>query len=157
MYEVEVCSKGRFKDPLGEHILSDIKSIGIKDIDRVGYSKLYIVDGHIGDQEADFIAGELLSDKITESYRVKSAGGGRQSKSISKSGVSVVEVGYKNGVTDVTAESVVKAAKDLGIDKEIRVRTGHRYYLYGKIAESVLKKITVKLLANVLIQEYKIK
>jgi phosphoribosylformylglycinamidine synthase len=65
-----------------------------------------------------------------------------------------VDVWYKKGVTDTVSESVIKAVKDLGIEKEIKVKTGHRYRLYGKVSQTVLNNIAMKLLANTLVQEY---
>jgi len=42
----------------------------------------------------------------------------------------------------------------LGIEKEIKVKTGRKYYLYGKVSKTVLNYIATKLLANTLVQEY---
>jgi phosphoribosylformylglycinamidine synthase len=126
-------------------------SIGIKGITKVDYSPLYIIDGYINKAEAKTIASELLSDKITEGFEVVS---GTQEK---KSKNPVIEVFYKKGVTDTVSESVAKAIKDLGITKDVKVKTGHKYYLHGNAPQDVLNKIAVKLLANTLVQEYKIK
>ena len=104
--------------------------------------------------EAKTIAAELLSDKITEMPKVRFVKSGKEEKNAD---ASVIEVWFKKGVTDTVAESVVKAVKDLGIMKEISVKTGHKYYLYDEISGAQLDKIAVKLLANTLIQEYKTK
>ena len=151
MYEIEILSKTGFKNVRGEHVLSDIMQLGVKDVKKVEYSPLYKVEGAINAFEAKTIASELLSDKITESFKVTKDGDNSKAKA------SVIEVWFKRGVTDTVAESVVKAVKDLGIDKEISVKTGHKYYLYGNISSAVLNNIATKLLANTLIQEYKIK
>jgi phosphoribosylformylglycinamidine synthase len=155
--------KKGYKNSHGEHILSDICGIGIKNITKVEYSPLYVIDGDISSVETETIAAELLSDKITETYTVNSCsqtncGQSLPSKpAINNSMNCIVEVWYKKGVTDTVSGSVVKAVKDLGISKKIEVKTGHKYYLHGKISQTILNKIVIKLLANTLIQEYKIK
>ncbi|MDR1474641.1 MAG: phosphoribosylformylglycinamidine synthase subunit PurS [Endomicrobium sp.] len=151
MFEIEIFTKEGFKDSRGEHVLSKISEVEIKGITKVDYASVYIIDGDINKTEAKTIASELLSDKITEKFEISSNSDSKKSKS------SVIEVLYKKGVTDTVSESVIKAIKDLGITKEVRVKTGHKYYLHGNISKTVLDKIAVKLLANTLVQEYKIK
>ncbi|MDR3256134.1 MAG: phosphoribosylformylglycinamidine synthase subunit PurS [Endomicrobium sp.] len=158
MFKIEILTKKGFKNSHGKHVLSDITGIGIRNVIKVEYSPLYIIDGDINFVEAKMIASELLSDKIIETYTVNN-----HSEHDSKSTATfncalfVVEVWYKTGVTDTVSESVMKAVKDLGIIKEMKVKMGHKYYLYGKISQTVLNNIATKLLANTLIQEYKIK
>ena len=175
MFEIEIRTKKGFKNSHGEHVLSDISGIGIEGITEVEYSPLYVIDGGITSVEAGTIALELLSDKITETYicryeeqsvgeslRTKSSAGIDVSKTVTcadsaicpHSAFFVIEVWYKKGVTDTVSESVIKAVKDLGIEKEIKVKTGHKYYLYGKVSQTVLNDIATKLLANTLVQEY---
>ncbi|MCA6070779.1 MAG: phosphoribosylformylglycinamidine synthase subunit PurS [Endomicrobium sp.] len=154
MFEIEIFTKKWFKNSHGERVLSDILGIGIKRVTKVEYSPLYVIDGDINSAELKTIALELLCDKIVENYVVK-----RHCecdlKPVVDSDVSVIKVWYKKGVTDTVSESVVKAVKDLGIAKEVKVKTGHKYYMRGKATQAVLDKIATKLLANTLIQEYK--
>lgn len=176
MFEIEICTKKCFKNSHGEHVLSDISGIGIEGITKVEYSPLYVIDGGITSAEAKTIALELLSDKITETYtchyKEQSAEESLKTGSVAGIAVSetttcadsairrprssffVIEVWYKKGVTDTVSESVVKAVKDLGIGKEIKVKTGHKYYLYGKVSQTVLNDIAMKLLVNTLVQDY---
>jgi phosphoribosylformylglycinamidine synthase len=175
MFEIEICTKKGFKNSRGEHVLSDISGIGIKGITAIEHSTLYVIEGGIAFAEAETIALELLSDKITETYicrcekhrideflKIGPSAGIAVSKTAScadsavrpHSAFFVIEVWYKKGVTDIVSESVIKAVKDLGIEKEIKVKTRHRYYLYGKVSHIVLNGIATKLLANTLIQEY---
>ncbi len=151
MYEIEILTKKGFTNVRGEHTLSEISGIGVKDAKKVEYSALYNIEGDINSAEAKKIASELLSDKITETFQVRKEGAS------SKSEAAIIEVWYKRGVTDTVAESIVKAVKDLGIKKDINVKAGHKYYIYGKLSSSTLDKIATGLLANTLIQEYKIK
>ncbi|MDR3253668.1 MAG: phosphoribosylformylglycinamidine synthase subunit PurS, partial [Endomicrobium sp.] len=137
MFKIEILMKKGFKNSHGEHILSDICGIGIKNITKVEYSPLYVIDGDISSAEAETIAAELLSDKITETYTVNSCSQTNSDQSLNR----IVEVWYKKGVTDTVSESIVKAVKDLGISKRAEVKTGHKYYLHGKISQTILNKI----------------
>lgn len=154
IYEIEIKTKKGFVDPQGAHTVSDIASIGIKDVSDVKYVAVYRLDGDITLKQANFIAEELLSDKITEDFTIKSY----KSLDDKKTEKNSIEVWFKHGVTDTVSESVVKAIKDLGIKKEIVVKTGKKYCLTGKnVDDNKLKKIATGLLANTLIQEYLIK
>jgi phosphoribosylformylglycinamidine synthase len=162
MVEIEILTKKGFKNSHGEHILSEIGELATKGIIKVKYSPLYLIDGDIDISQAKMLAVELLSDKITESYALRRYSS-LNSKDVnlkaqtssSASSVFVIEVWYKKGVTDTVAESVVKAIKDLGIDKHTKVRTARKYYLYGVANQIALNNIATKLLANTLVQEYK--
>jgi phosphoribosylformylglycinamidine synthase len=163
IFEIEIFTKKKFKNLRGEYILSDIFGLGIKDITKVDYSTLYFIDGNINFIEAKIIASELLSDKIIEDYfitcRCDQISQSINSKKFSlRSPVSIIEVWYRKGVTDTVAESVVKAVKDLGIDKDVKeVKAGHKYYLYGVASRQVLNNIVTKLILNTLVQDYEIK
>jgi phosphoribosylformylglycinamidine synthase len=134
-------------------MLSKIYSMHINGIKKVEYSPLYVIGGNISFDEARIIAADLLSDKITETYAIAESD---QHCKISSPILSMIEVWYKKNVTDTVSESIIKAVKDLGISKKFKIKTGHKYYLYGRISKAVLSRITTKLLANTLIQEYKI-
>jgi phosphoribosylformylglycinamidine synthase len=59
-------------------------------------------------------------------------------------------------VTDTVAGSVMKAVKDLGIDRELKVKTGQKYVFEGDINLKTVRRIADKLLANPMVQEYRI-
>ncbi|AKL98021.1 phosphoribosylformylglycinamidine synthase subunit PurS [Endomicrobium proavitum] len=157
MFEIEISTKKGFKDSRGEHVLSDIRGISVAGVSKVAYSQIYLIDADVNAADANLAASELLSDKITETYSVKSFVNPTANEPVSLGEPSVIEVWYKKGVTDTVAESVVKAVKDLGIKKSITVKTGHRYYLSGKLSKKTLDTIATKLLANTIIQDYKVK
>ncbi|MDR0956402.1 MAG: phosphoribosylformylglycinamidine synthase subunit PurS [Endomicrobium sp.] len=168
MFEIEVLTKKDFKNPQNEHILSDIASMGIASIAKVRYSPLYFICGKIRFSDVKIIASELLIDKITESYVIRRCSD-LDVKDVNlkmNSSASIIEVWYKKGITDTVAESVVKAVKDLNINVEVKIKVGHKYYLYSKESQttlnnnpikSVIELIATKLLANTLVQDCKIR
>jgi phosphoribosylformylglycinamidine synthase len=157
MFAIEIFTKNSFKDSRGLRILADINLIGIKNVKKVNYCSLYIIEGNLLLSEAKMITSCLLSDNITESYTISKCN--TEDSQFNEVSVSkaMIEVLYKKGVTDTVSDSVIKAVKDLGINKEIEVKTGSRYYLSGEFLRAILDNIACNLLANTLVQEYKIK
>ena len=68
-----------------------------------------------------------------------------------------VEVWYKPGVTDAVGDSVMKGIKDLGISGASSVKTGQVYIIEGKLDKKQIEKVCSGLLANGIVQFYKIK
>jgi len=68
-----------------------------------------------------------------------------------------VEVWYKPGVTDAVGDSVKKGIGDLGITGTASVKTGQVYIIDGKLDKKQIDKICSGLLANGIVQFYKIK
>jgi phosphoribosylformylglycinamidine synthase len=159
MFVIEIFTKDGYRDSRGEHISSDINSIISKSVKKVRYCSLYIIEGNLLLKEIKRIASCLLSDAITENYIITTCD--NKDSQHCFNGVSIskamIEVLYKKGVTDTVSSSVVKAVRDLGVDKEIKVKTGSRYYLTGDLSKDILNNIACNLLANTLVQEYKIK
>ena len=69
----------------------------------------------------------------------------------------LVEVWYKPGVTDAVGQSVKKGIEDLGIKSVKSVSSGQVYLIEGNSTEIEIESICEKLLANSVIQNYKIK
>jgi phosphoribosylformylglycinamidine synthase len=168
MFEVEIFTRKKFKNSRGECALSDILGAGVRGISRVRYSPLYVIDGDISYGEVKTIAFELLSDRIIETYVCRSCVVEDDVKSHKRDVVffddeerktpafaySTVKIWYKDNVSDPISESAIKAIRDLGILKEVKVKRVDKYYLYGKVSQTILNNIVTKLLANTLVQEY---
>jgi len=67
-----------------------------------------------------------------------------------------VEVWYKDGVTDAVGESVKKGVADLGIPHPESVRTAQKYLIQGSLSKSDIEKICARLLANPVVQDFRI-
>ena len=68
-----------------------------------------------------------------------------------------VEVWYKPGVTDAVGDSVKKGVSDMGMSGVEEVKTGQVYILKGKLSKKDVERICSGLLANGVVQYYKIK
>lgn len=67
-----------------------------------------------------------------------------------------VEVFYKAGVTDAVGDSVRKGIEDIGIKGVNSVRTAQKYIINGKLDKKDIENICENLLANPVVQTYKI-
>src|SRR3954468_17817717 len=107
-YLIEVMPKRGVKDTLAEEITGDLKHLGIHAHCKVATSKLYRLIGQLSAEERSRVGRDLLSDPIIEEAH---DGGWKpkepltaaarklpQAKSV------VVDVGYKQGVTDAVGE-----------------------------------------------------
>ena len=153
IYEITIKTKKGFSNSHNVSLLNDIKAMGISGVETVDYFPVYRIITDIDDSKITIIARELLTDKITEDFSI-SKYETLDNKEIEKNSV---EVWLKHGVTDTVSESVVKAIKDLGIEENVVVKTGHKYCFSGDVTVEKLNKIAKGSLSNTLIQEYKIR
>jgi phosphoribosylformylglycinamidine (FGAM) synthase PurS component len=153
IYQVAITNKTGFKDKHGEHVRSDISEIGLKGVHRVNYFPLFSFEGELTINEIDLIAKGLLCDPITQSYQINS---GITPVNGKKNSGYEVEIWFKQGVTDTVSQSVEKAVRDLGINKPIEVKTGHKYSFIGSLSKAKVQQAVERLLMNPMIQTYKI-
>ncbi|HXV99117.1 MAG TPA: phosphoribosylformylglycinamidine synthase subunit PurS [Anaerolineae bacterium] len=66
IYRVEVSTKKEFRDVRGKTILSQIKALGVSDIQAVSVTDLYFLAGDLDQAAAGHLVGELLIDPIVE-------------------------------------------------------------------------------------------
>jgi phosphoribosylformylglycinamidine synthase len=152
LYKIIVHHKKQFRDRHGEHVRQDIVDSGItKAVPAVRFAQLYRIEGEITREEVSRIAAELLIDPVTESCELLQMDGAQPGGKKAGRGI---EVWLRHGVTDTVAGSVVKAVKDLGIDKELTVKTGQHYLFKGNISLNTVRRIADKLLVNSMVQEY---
>jgi phosphoribosylformylglycinamidine (FGAM) synthase PurS component len=153
LYQIEISLNPQFRDKHGEHVKHEITELGVKGISEVRYSPVYRLEGNISRQEAERIASRLLIDPITEQYSIiEISSTGRGSRATGHDTKSV-EIWFKRGVTDTVAESVAKAVKDIGVKEALKIDTGHKFVIKGKLTAAVIKQAAGKILYNPMIQE----
>jgi phosphoribosylformylglycinamidine (FGAM) synthase PurS component len=154
-YLIEVAHKAGVKDPLAAAVLDDLKHAGIRAPYKVSTSKLYRLIGQLSPEERRRVGADLLSDPVVEEAHE----GGWTPKEIPgkkrvphAKGV-VVDVWYKQGVTDAVGESVLKGLRDMNLEEISDVRTGMRYRFTGLKDPKVAEKLALAVLMNPLIHE----
>lgn len=147
---VEIFYRKNIFDAFGHEVEKSIKEIGLERVEKVLVADLYCFEGNINPAMVREITEEVLLDNVSQQYCIN-----RDSKK--GKNLWIVEVWFKKGVTDMVAETTKKAINDYGITEEINVSTGKKYYIYGKLTEDEIIKISERILANTLIQNYLIR
>jgi len=148
-FYVEISLKGKFFDAFGADVKNSISEIGISGVKGVSVSEVYLLQGDISKTGVEKIAKELFLDIITQNLRV-------YAKPSGKKNMAVAEIWYKEGVTDPVSFTALKGIKDLGFAKNISVKCGKRYEIEGRLTRQQVETVCKKILANTLIQEYRI-
>jgi len=152
-YRIEVTHKPGHKDPDGVSALGEIHDLGIRSVEWVRSTDVFIVDGELERDELERLAEALFLDPVVEQYRV--CGPGQpQWPWMEGPGTQAIEVSRKPGVMDPVQQSAMKGAADLGLADGIEsIRTAKRYVLKGELKGDELEKIALKALANKTIEE----
>jgi phosphoribosylformylglycinamidine synthase II len=134
-------------DPEAKALESDIRDLAARVSARVRITRLYYLEGEIGETDAARIAADVLCDPVCESYRVRPAG----------VGATGTEVLYNPGVMDPSVASITRSLSDLGYE-HVEIRTSRAYEFefdggWGRRAAASTRGLVVKgLLVNPVIQ-----
>ena len=138
-------------DLKGQGILSDIhKILNLKNVEKVTAIKVYRLEG-ISEKETKILAEQLLCEEINQSYSINSnfkvSSRLRSNNNILRpsvaSGEVTIEIAYKPGVMNPEVESILKAAKDLGI-KLLAADSSYEYAFYSPSTSLRVNKLTVE-------------
>ncbi|MCX7661678.1 MAG: phosphoribosylformylglycinamidine synthase subunit PurS, partial [Candidatus Omnitrophica bacterium] len=146
IFRIEIREKRNFFDAQGNAVLKDIHDLEINSVEKVDFIQVYNFKGDLTPQEIRLIAEEILIDSVSQEYCLGSFNNYPSPNQVS------LEIAYNPGVMDPVEDSVKKAIKDLGINKEVQVKTAKKYILTGNITKEELEIILDKLLYNKLIQ-----
>lgn len=118
---------------------NDGKGLGVKKslkeyAGSVRHVRLYALEG-ITKKEAEIIATTLLSEKLVQRYSIN--------EQLFRDG-SILEISYKPGVMNPETASIIKAAKDLGINL-LAADSSTEYVFSEKMNKEELSKIAEKL------------
>jgi phosphoribosylformylglycinamidine synthase subunit PurSL len=144
VYRIEVSVKEGFADPRSEGLQKDILDLGIKTVERVKVSNIYLLEGKLSERELIAVCRELLADPIVEEYFTP--------EQPAPAGAHLIEVAYNPGVMDPVEDSVKRGIRDLGFNAVTAVRTAQKYLLWGKLTDAILQSISEKLLVNSIVQ-----
>jgi phosphoribosylformylglycinamidine synthase subunit PurSL len=151
LWEVEIRPIGR--DPERERVCDefDLLTHSQRGADLVSASaRGYLLEGNLPREAAERLQNELLVDPLVEAGRLSEVGS--NSSTLRPPHSSFVTVLLKPGVMDPAAQSVLDAARDLGIRLEA-VRTFRRYFGPADISPADRDVLFRKVLANDAIEQ----
>lgn len=150
-YHIEVGYKDGILDAHGESVHKDISDLGVHSVNKVKSLQTYSLETNLPLSDMQILSERLLIDPITQQYTINTPLKPQGQKHF------IIEVSFKKGVTDAVADTVVTGMKDLGLPNDgVTVHTGTKYILFGHLSKQQAETIAAKLLANTIVQDYKI-
>jgi phosphoribosylformylglycinamidine synthase len=147
VWRFEVSAKPGQADPIAERAIAEAKE-KLPSVSSITAAKVFLIEAPLTDTQAQAIASELLADPIIQRAAIGTAE--------TPSGGRLVEVHYKPGVMDPTAESTRDAIGEMfpEIDPaRIYVATGERYDITGESDDAALTRFAETALGNPVIQD----
>lgn len=146
---IEVFTKQKFSQNENERLLKKFLPYS-NEIKIVRQNKLYLIEGDYSLAEAKKIAEEVLIDPIVENYIIFK-------KNFSDKFISSFSIWFKEGITDVVAESVIEAIVNSGFKKPQKVKTGKIIHFYPKPKDlNRLEKAVREIFVNDLIHKLEV-
>ena len=69
-YKVEVVDKPGIFDAVGQGVSRDIADLGISSVKEVRFIQVYTLEGNLAEGQVVSICQELLTDKVTQVYKI---------------------------------------------------------------------------------------
>ncbi len=131
-----------------------------KGFDRKSYQRvnLYFLEGDLSLDQILTLGHELLADPVVETFSVSAIDHRGYPLQLLHEGrpikrpIHTIEVTLLPGVTDPTAENLVRAAHLLGVTPLQGAATGQRYLLYEALSKDALERLAVETFSNPVIQ-----
>jgi phosphoribosylformylglycinamidine synthase len=147
-YTVTISRKHPEHDAQARGVLSDFHQLGLTGVERIEIDRVYRLDGQLTRADAERLATELLTDLVVHTWMLTEG-----SRTDGRAGADhVLEVAFNPGVMDPVEASVLKAARDLGIESLKAIATGTRYRIYGKATAEEVANAADALLVNKTVQ-----
>lgn len=163
-WAIELRKKG--DNPEAETLKRSIAEFGIKRLKNLEIINICYLYGSFTANDIKKIGHSFIYDSVSEEYKIKRLEDlkverlvehrQRLCRRLDDSEINLesksIEIVYKSGVMDPTAENVMTALSDLGY-KDCKIQTAKRYIFAGSLEEKEIKNIAENLLYNPLIQE----
>jgi phosphoribosylformylglycinamidine synthase len=126
-------------DVKGQEVAHEVqRTIGVPGLERVRTARVYRLEGTT-EEGAQKLAQTLLSEPIDQVYTLN--------QPIITDTPQVIEVAYKPGVMNPEAASIMKSARDLGVDLAA-ADSSTEYGFYGEVGEGEVNQVVERLLVN---------
>ncbi len=149
-WRIEVENKSGVFDAQGDAAKKSIKDLRVEGIKNVRVREVYILYGSLKETEVKEIVDNVLVDKVIQQYQIFNEE--NITSGVIPQAIKAVEVAYNPGVMDPWEASIIKAVKDLGIEKLDDVKTAKLYLIETNLDLKIIKSLTRKVLYNKLIQ-----
>ncbi|MDQ7029497.1 MAG: phosphoribosylformylglycinamidine synthase subunit PurL [Ardenticatenia bacterium] len=138
-------------DPAGQRVVMAAQELGFSGVRTCHVQRLYFLQGALTPAQVETLAHTVLADPVLESFACHSS---TVPFIPAHPHQHIVDVVLLPGVTDPVAESLLRAARVLGITGAHQAATGKRYLLEGELEPSELEDLAVRVCCNPLIEHY---
>jgi phosphoribosylformylglycinamidine synthase II len=136
VHEIRVTNRGT-EDPKGRETLHEILRLGLGSFTDVRTVKVYRIEG-LKIDDIDHLAQELVD--LGQRFDLNMP--------LIRDASRVVEIGYKPGVMNPEAASLMKVARDLGLTEIVAAASSTEYHFYGQFNDLELDAVVYRLLCN---------
>ncbi len=149
-HRIETAITEKRLDAVGISTKNDIEEdLLIKGIESIRFCETYHIESNLEKETLSIICEKAIIDPLIQKFSID--------ENFYKDSNYWVEVKLHEGVTDNLGIVMAEAIEDFtGKKLEAKIRTGKKYYFYGKITKNDIKRITKELLANSVIETYEI-
>ncbi|WP_417380546.1 phosphoribosylformylglycinamidine synthase subunit PurL [Gimesia sp.] len=142
--EVEIKPADNQIDREGARILEECQILGANSIRTVQTAHSFLLEGDLNQTNIDKIARTLLADPIVETFEIRILSGATPDTEGTEP---LLNVMFKPGVTDNTANSAREAICDLGLAVE-NVATCRKYWVNPDATNEEIDRMAAKVLSN---------
>ncbi|MEQ8635724.1 phosphoribosylformylglycinamidine synthase subunit PurL [Gimesia maris] len=142
--EVEIKPADNQIDREGARILKECQVLGANSIRTVQTAHSFLLEGNLDQTGIDTIARTLLADPIVETFEIRILSGATAESTDTEP---LLNVMFKPGVTDNTANSAREAIIDLGLAVE-NVATCRKYWVNSDASSEEIDRMAAKVLSN---------
>jgi len=147
-HRIEVGFKLGIKDSLGESVKKRIiEDLNIP-VDDVKTIDVYTIDANLSEEQLKILGENLFADPVTQVFDFDNP--------LAKDFDWLIEVGFRPGVTDNVGKTSKEAIEDI-LNIKANVYCSRQYLIKGNLKRELVEDIASKLLANPLIETWKIK
>ncbi|MDG2358425.1 MAG: phosphoribosylformylglycinamidine synthase subunit PurL [Planctomycetaceae bacterium] len=147
LWEVEIRPAAGQVDREGERVLAECSGMGLQSVSTVEAARSFILQGELADDVVTEISRTLLADGVVESFSIHQLDAAASDASNSSNGSHLLNVLFKDGVTDNVANSALKAMKDQKVSVEA-VATCRKYRINKSASEAEIARLSAKVLSN---------
>ncbi len=144
---IEIFQKPNLPDHVGEQILAEIHSLGIKGAEEVRTKEIYLLEGTLSDKDIEMMCTELLADVIVQDFAFNS-----HRPPLEEVAGHTVEVIRKPGVMDPVESTAVRGIRDLGLEVK-SLKRAKQYRITGELSREELTAIATRILSNSTIED----
>lgn len=147
LWEVEIRPAAGQIDREGERVLAESSGLGLQSVSSVEAARSFLLQGELADDVVTRVSETLLADGVAESFTVHRLDASMTDSSSSSDSGKLLNVLFKDGVTDNVANSALKALKDQDVSVEA-VATCRKYWVNDNASEAEIDRLSAKVLSN---------